>query len=99
MAEAVDRLRDLAARWSTAKSRERANAQLYLTELCDALAVERPRPAGSGYEFELNVKLVNKDGTESEGFIDLWKADYFALEAKDAEPGRSTATMLVKAYG
>jgi hypothetical protein len=43
-------LRALAARWADAKARERANFQLYLGELCAALGVEGPRPAGSTVE-------------------------------------------------
>ena len=45
-AAATSRLQALAARWAKAKAAERANAQSYLIELCEALGVERPRPAG-----------------------------------------------------
>lgn len=45
--------RALADRWSTAKPAERANAQLSIIQLCDALGVEASRPAGSSYDFEL----------------------------------------------
>jgi hypothetical protein len=58
-------LHDLAARWAGAGAGERANAQLYLAELADALGVERPRPAGSGFEFEYPVRLVARDGRET----------------------------------
>lgn len=51
-------LKGLAERWAGAKAAERANAQPYLIELCEALGVERPRPAGTGYEFEFPVKVV-----------------------------------------
>ena len=44
------------ARWSTASPSERANAQLFLVELCDLLGVPRPDPKpGSGYAFEFPV--------------------------------------------
>ena len=92
-------LRKLAERWADAKARERANCQLYLGELCDALGVEGPRPAGSGYEYELPVKVVDRDGKESSNFVDLFKRDHFVLEAKDKEPGRTDDVMLRKAYG
>jgi len=46
----LDALRKLAERWVGAQARERANYQLYLGELCAALDIEGPRPAGSGYE-------------------------------------------------
>jgi hypothetical protein len=40
---------ELAARWSVASAGERANAQFYLTELAEALGVERPRRRGTGW--------------------------------------------------
>jgi hypothetical protein len=92
-------LKALSERWSTAKPAERANAQTYVSELCEALGVEPPRPAGSGYEFELPVKLIARDGTESQGFIDCYKAGHFVLEAKDYEEGRSNDLLLRKAFG
>ena len=58
-------LRALADRWSRAAAAERSNAQLYLTELTEALGVERPRPSGAGYEFEHPVRVVTRDGTEA----------------------------------
>lgn len=94
-----DALRELAGRWADAQARERANYQLYASELCAALGVEGPRPAGSGYEFELPVKVINRDGKESTNFVDLYKRDHFVLEAKDREVGRSDEVMLRKAYG
>jgi len=42
-------LKALADAWAGVAAAERANAQLYVTELCDALGVPRPRGAGSGY--------------------------------------------------
>ncbi len=94
-----DALRKLAARWVDAKARERANYVLYLGELCAALGVEGPRPAGSGYEYEFPVKVINRDGKEATNFIDLFKLDHFVLEAKDKEAERSDDVMLRKAYG
>lgn len=92
-------LRKLAERWADAKARERANYQLYSSELCAALGVEGPRPAGSGYEFEFPIKVINRDGKETDNFIDLYKADHFVLEAKNREAGRSDEVMLRKAFG
>lgn len=57
-------LRALINRWGSSQPAERANAQSYLIELCHALEVEPPRPAGQGYEFEFPVKVVARDGTE-----------------------------------
>lgn len=96
------KLRALADRWATARAAERANAQSYIIELCDALGVEPPRPAGSGYEFELPVTLLARDGTESRGFIDCYKSRHFVLEAKDADAGAANGSndvLLRRAYG
>jgi hypothetical protein len=93
------KLQALADRWASAKAAEQANLQSYVIELCGALGVEPPRPAGGGYEFELPVKVVNRDGTESVNFIDLYKAGHFALEGKDEEAGRSNDVILRKAFG
>jgi len=95
----AEALRKLVVRWGDAQARERANYVLYLSELCAALGVEGPRPAGSGYEHEFPVKVVNRDGEETTNFIDLFKRDHFVLEAKDKAPGRSNDVMLRKAYG
>ena len=99
MTDAPTRLRALAECWAAAKAAERANAQSYLIELCEALGVERPRPAGSGYEFEYHVRVVNRDGTETSNFADLVKLGFFLLEAKDDESGRSPEVLLRKAFG
>ncbi len=93
------KLNALAERWATAKAAERANAQCYLIELCHALGVEPPRPAGTGYEFEYPVKVVSRKGEEATNFVDLYKAGHFALEAKDQEDGRATDLLLRKAFG
>lgn len=58
--QVAQRLRDLAERWTVVGAAERSNYALYLIELCDAIGVERPRPAsaggrvaeGSAYQFE-----------------------------------------------
>jgi hypothetical protein len=93
------RLAALAERWTDAPAAERANAQSYLIELCEALGVERPGPAGGGYQFELPIRAVHPDGTESVNFVDLYKQDCFLLEAKDEESGRTNEVLLRKAFG
>ena len=93
------RLFELAERWSSASAAERANAQLYLSELADALGVERPRPSGSGFEFELPVKVTGRDGRESTNFVDLFRAGHFVLEAKHYEGSASDEARLRRAYG
>jgi hypothetical protein len=92
-------LQALVERWRHARVGERANTHSYLIELCTALGVEPPRPAGSGYEFEYAVRVVNRDGSETTNFIDLYKRDHFALEAKDYESGTASDLLLRKASG
>ena len=93
------KLKTLAERWAHAAPAERANAQSYLIELCAALDVEPPRPAGSGYEFEFAVVVVNRDGTESTNFVDLFKRGHFVLEAKDQDASKPDSQLLHRAYG
>lgn len=93
------KLQALADRWADVAPAERANYQLYLTELAEALDVPKPQPAGSGYQFELPVQMVNPDGTTTTRFADLVKNGFFLLEAKDAEGGKSTDLLLRRAFG
>jgi hypothetical protein len=79
-------IEDFIARWSAASPSERANAQLFLVELCDLLGVPRPDPKpGSGYAFEFPVTEHHPDGSTSEGRIDLSKRAAFVLEAKQCQ--------------
>ncbi|MGV3708220.1 MAG: class I SAM-dependent DNA methyltransferase [Gemmatimonas sp.] len=105
--ETIRKLRDLATRWTDVGAAERANYQVYVIELCEAIGVERPRPAapsgrmgeGVAYQFEFPVKTTSRDGDVSTNFIDLFKDGCFALEAKDAVEGAGTTRLLTKAFG
>ncbi|MEX2553888.1 MAG: type IIL restriction-modification enzyme MmeI, partial [Actinomycetota bacterium] len=99
MSEPQIRLRALSERWAAAKPAERTNAQLYLTELAEALGVERPRPSGAGYEFEYPVRVVTRDGTETVKRADLFKDGCFILEAKDEDTSASGDLLLRRAFG
>ncbi len=93
MATTTLALAALAGRWRHATASERANAQLFLAELCDALEVEKPRPAGTGYEFEYPVRIVHRDGSEAVNRIDLFKEGCFVLEAKhDSRSGSDSGS-------
>ena len=73
------------ARWSHTGGAERANCQLFLSELCDLLGVLRPAgQQGSlgAYRFERSVTRPEPDGRISTRFIDLYKQGCFILEAK-----------------
>ncbi len=82
------------ARWCGAAGAERANYQLFLSELCDALDLPRPDPAGddtarNAYVFERAVTFHDPSGETRPGRIDLYRRGAFVLEAKqyrDAAP-------------
>lgn len=74
-------------RWSETELAERANKDLFLTELCDLLVLPHPDPAGpdsaeNAYVFERAVPLHHSDGRVTTGKIDLYRRDRFVLEAK-----------------
>ena len=70
-------------RWRDNSAGERASAQPFLLDLCDALGVPAPTPAemtAGTYCFEKPVSGAGHTGAT--GFIDFYKADAFVLEAK-----------------
>lgn len=74
------------ARWAESGAAERANKDAFLSELCDVLDVERPRPktgnaAADTYVFEKDVPRARAGGA-STSFVDLYKEGCFLLEAK-----------------
>src|ERR1035438_777236 len=78
-------------RWQDSAAAERANYQLFLSELCDYLGVPRPNPAVGDnwhdqYVFERQVTFRHPNGLSSTGFIDLYKRGCFVLEAKQGSP-------------
>lgn len=78
---------DFIQRWRQSDASERANYQLFLTELCDVLGVQRPEPVmadnrQNAYVFERAVTFQHGDGSSSTGFIDLYRRACFVLEAK-----------------
>lgn len=75
------------ARWRQASGSERANYQLFLTELTEALGLPRPQPArddslDNAYVFERRVEIAHLDGSITRGYIDLYRRGAFVLEAK-----------------
>ncbi|MBB6613010.1 hypothetical protein H7F15_18360 [Pontibacter sp. Tf4] len=80
-------IQNFIARWKASGASERANYQLFLTELCELLGVEKPMPATdkvheANYTFERPVVFDDGEGRTSTNFIDLYKKDCFVLEAK-----------------
>jgi hypothetical protein len=88
-------LDDLLAKWLDREGgAERANYQMFLTELAQALGLPAPDPKGVGlgdYQFEAPVRSEAVLGTKGTGRIDLYKRDCFVLEAKQSQlrPGEA----------
>ena len=86
------------ARWTAREGgAERANYQMFLSELCELIGVQRPDVAGAetgqnDYVFERAVKTRESDSVASSKRIDLYKKGCFILEAKQSRlPGRKNA--------
>lgn len=82
-------------RWRDADGSERANYQLFVGALCALLDLPAPEPATGqpeqdGYVFERRVAFRHGDGSESVGFIDLYRRGAFVLEAKKLKAGSAT---------
>lgn len=82
------------ARWVGREGgQERANYVMFLRELCDALELPPPEPAGlhhtNDYVFERVVVEAADGGKSTYRRIDLYKRDCFILEAKQSRRGRS----------
>lgn len=75
------------AKWEPSGGNERANTQLFITDLCALLGVDAPQPTlpdtqRNDYVFEKHVVKTEIEGSTSNGWIDLYKRDAFILEAK-----------------
>ena len=92
-------------RWETSGAAERANYQMFLSELCDIIGVPRPDPtspdtAKNRYVFDRAITRINPDGSSSTNYIDLYKAGCFVNETKQGlsadaatdEPAKPTTT-------
>jgi hypothetical protein len=82
------------SRWTNSSASERANSQLFLSELCTLLGMPQPHPSVQDetlntYVFEKNVVFNNGDGTTSPGRIDLYKQACFVLESKQGSEARA----------
>jgi hypothetical protein len=75
------------SRWENSGAAERANYQMFLSELCALLDVTRPDPTSPDPEknlfvFDRAIPRVNPDGSSVTNYIDLYKARHFVLETK-----------------
>jgi hypothetical protein len=67
---------------------ERANLQMFITELCTLLDLPQPQPAtakrsDNAYIFERSVTELFSDGGKTTRALDLYKRGCFILEGKD----------------
>ena len=89
------------SRWQTSGAAERANYQLFLSELCDVIGVPRPDPTAADttrnlYVFDRAITRTHPDGSTTTNYIDLYKARHFVNETKqgltaDTAPDELTA--------
>jgi hypothetical protein len=92
--ETADQIDEFIMRWAASSGSERANFQLFASQLCRLLGVREPDAAmedGSlnDYTFERTVEFKQPDGNKSLGRIDLYKRGCFVMEAKQSrEKGR-----------
>jgi len=82
-------------RWRDADGSELANAQTFVRELCELLALPLPEPSradtqDNAYVFERRVIFKHGDGGQSEGRIDCYRRGAFVLEAKRLLAGTHT---------
>jgi hypothetical protein len=73
------------SRWAHSGAAERANYQMFLSELCDLLEVPRPDPTSPDPEknlfvFDRAITRMAPDGTSVTNYIDFYKAAHFVLE-------------------
>ncbi len=74
-------------KWGPSGGAERANYQLFLLDLAGLIGAPPVEPteqgeAANNYVFEKAVRFKHADGTETTGFIDLYKRGCFVCEAK-----------------
>ena len=90
--QAID---DFITRWAAAGGSERANYQLFVTDLCRVLGLPQPELAredtrDNAYVFERRVTFAHGSGATSAGFIDCYRRGTFVLEAKKLKAGAHT---------
>ena len=86
-------------RWENSGAAERANYQMFLSELCDILEVPRPDPtspdpAKNLHVFDRAITRVNSDGSSVTNYIDLYKARHFVCETKQGVSSESGGDIL-----
>lgn len=96
--ETARKLQALAERWAPNSANERAAFQSWMLDFLEALGAERPLPPTPDHQFELPVRVVDREGRESLNFVDYWKDGHVAVEAK-AFGGAADDLGLRRAFG
>lgn len=91
---AVLQIEEFIGRWKSSGGSERANFQTFANELCEVLGLPKPAPAteatrANSYCFEHPVTFIHT-GAQSHGYIDLYRAGHFVMEAKQGTGGDAT---------
>ncbi|MEP0859376.1 DNA methyltransferase [Trichocoleus sp. DQ-U1] len=98
------RIEQFITRWQNSSGNERANYQMFFSELCDALGVKRPDVKGSvtgdPYCFDKDITIYHPSGKKTPGYIDFYKAEHFVIEAKQGseKSGKGTAKRGTNTY-
>jgi hypothetical protein len=100
IASTEDHIQAFIRRWENSGSAERANYNMFLTELCVLLGVPVPNPSrpddrDNAYVFERSVPMDDGDGNVTIGRIDLYKRGCFVLEAKQGLTTDTTPTLFI----
>ena len=88
-------------RWESSGAAERANYQMFFSELCEIIDVPRPDPtspdtAKNLYVFERAITRSHLDGSSTTNYIDLYKARHFVCETKQGLSADATPDELAK---
>jgi len=83
-------------RWKNSTGAERANFQLFATELTEVLSLEKPKPvtpdgSADDYCFERSVRFFD---TRTIGRIDLYRRHCFVMEGKQGADGAADPNLL-----
>ena len=89
---------DFITRWKVSGGSERANFQQFAIELTQLLGVDAPKPAtadaqNDDYRFERPLTFIHT-GTQSRGFVDLYRRGSFIMEAKQGVHRAAAADQL-----
>ncbi len=99
-----DLIETFISRWGHSGAAERANYQMFLSELCDLLDVPRPNPTSPDpeknlYVFDRAITRVNPDGSSVTNYIDLYHARHFVCETKQGVSDSPAETTTPKKSG